>query len=165
MPIRLLTKVLAPVAAGAVALIGLGVPAASAATIAPLRNDNSHLCLGIDANRYAVQWSCNGNADQLWHWANYDPWKMGYQQVVNNAGQCLGVDGMSGSQGARVRGWSCNGNMDQYWAPAYYPQPDGSIAIKNLYSGMVVAIYGASTAVGASVVQWPYQGHPDQRWY
>ena len=103
--------------------------AASLPTSLPLINYNSNyslinLCLGISGgnrNASAVQWGCNGNPDQQWHFGAENSQFPGWYQLVNGtgAGQCLGVGGGSLSQGAQVVGWDCYGSshLDQYWRP------------------------------------------------
>lgn len=124
-----------------------------------LVNFNSGLCLGIDGGRIdadAVQWSCNGAANQAWHWGSQ--WgTSGYYQLINASGACLGIINGSGQSGARIVGWSClSGHPDQYWTPA--GNCSGYSAIFNLNSGLVVGVTGNSFNVGAAVIQYPYQG-------
>jgi hypothetical protein len=137
------------------------VPAITSAASSEVRNYNSGLCLGISGgnrNASALQWGCNGNPDQQWHWGNQNSTFGGWYQLVNGYGQCLGVGGGSLSQGAQVVGWDCYGSshLDQYWRPwnatcfDYYP-------LQNLNSFLVMGVAGNSMAQGANVVQWSYQ--------
>jgi len=123
-------------------------------------NYNSGLCLGIsgDANdQPAVQWGCNVNRDQRWHWGSQNSSYNGWYQLVNANGSCLGVSGGSVSEGAQVVGWSCNGHLDQYWA-AGSSGCGGYVPLFNLNSGYVAGVGGNSKTQGADVVQWQYQG-------
>jgi hypothetical protein len=137
-------------------------------------NWNSGLCLGIYQGHHdapALQWGCNGNPDQSWHWGNPDFPGSAWYQLVNGDGQCLGVAGGSLSEGARVVGWDCLGpnHPDQYWTP------DGNqTGLCGAYSyldngnstGYVLGVGGNSTAWGAPVVQWEPQGVcNNQFWY
>ena len=125
-------------------------------------NYNSDQCLGISANRNnqpAVQWDCNGHADQQWHWGSQNSTHPGWYQLVNNNGSCLGVARGSTVQGARVVGWSCLGSshLDQYWLPLNFGC-GGYVPLGNLNSGYVLGVSANSTDQGAPVVQWTYQG-------
>jgi hypothetical protein len=125
-------------------------------------NYNSGLCLGIsgDANdQPAVQWGCNVNADQRWHWGSQNSSYPGWYQLVNANGSCLGITGGSLNQGAQAVGWSCLGSShyDQYWTPLPY-SCNGYIPLEDLNSGYVLGVSGNSKTQGAAVVQWGYQG-------
>lgn len=169
----------------ALAAVGVAAAPAGAATTAPhashpiatrnaprigpdtalgfIVNYNSGRCLGITGGKHeapAVQFTClSGHPDQQWHTGAVN--SAGYYQIVNGDGQCLGVQGGSTGQGARVYGWNCLGpsHPDQYW------RYDGNITcgtyyspIINYASGRVVGVVGNSTANGAAVVIWSYQG-------
>jgi Ricin-type beta-trefoil lectin domain-like len=133
-------------------------------------NYNSGLCLGISGDKNdqpAVQFTCNGNADQQWHWGSQNASYSGWYQLVNGNGSCLGVSGGSLSEGASVVGFSCLGSThyDQYWTPLGY-SCSGYVPLDDLNSNYVLGVSGNSTAVGAAVVQWAYQGAcNNQFWY
>jgi Ricin-type beta-trefoil lectin domain-like len=145
-------------------------PATTSATSTQVINYNSNyspvfLCLGIfhgNRNASAVQWGCNGNPDQQWHWGNQNSTFAGWYQLVNDYGQCLGVGGGSLSQGAQVVGWDCYGSshLDQYWKP-YNLACSGFggpyLPIQNLNSFDMLSVAGDSMAQGANVVQWSFQ--------
>ena len=138
---------------------GLSVNAAHAGLYDGIYNLNSGRCLGI-ANGLAGIWNCTTHPDQTWHWGAYFPYQYNYRQLINGNGQCLGVQGGSTAQGARVVAWTCNGHEDQYWF--YNSTPDYTVS--NYSSGMVLGVYGGSTANGAAVVQWGGNGNGDQGW-
>jgi hypothetical protein len=134
-------------------------------------NYHSHLCLGITGgqdNAPAVQWNCDysaGHPDQEW-WASQaiapgSP----YTQIVNSAGECLGIAGGSTAEGAKVVGWNCLGTPDQYWET--YATCSGQYILINYKSGDVLGVAGNSTAEGAPIVQWNYQSDctNNQWWY
>jgi hypothetical protein len=158
------------IAVSAVALTGLAATGASAATTAPaaaaavasfhIVNFNSGLCLGIsggDDDAPAVQWPCEGAANQEWHWGSENGLFFAYRQLVNGDGQCLGVAAGSKAPGARVYGWNCNGAFNQYWFAS-----GGQVT--NLGSSLVLGVAGNSPAPGAAVVQWPFTGALNQVW-
>ncbi|HTX27834.1 MAG TPA: RICIN domain-containing protein [Streptosporangiaceae bacterium] len=125
-------------------------------------NFNSGDCLGIlggadDAP--AVQWPCDGSANQGWTFGSEYGDDSGYYQLVNGDGQCLGVLGGSTGEGAPVYGWTCLGptHPDQYWRKVQSGIVPGYHYLENLNSGLVVGVSGNSTAEGASVVQWADQ--------
>ncbi len=126
-----------------------------------LVNYNSGDCLGIlggadDAP--AVQWPCDGSANQTWTFGREYGNSL-YFQLVNGDGQCLGVLGGSTAEGASVYGWSCLGpdHPDQYWEKVRSTSDPDYRYLVNLNSGLVVGVLGNSTAEGASVVQWANQ--------
>jgi hypothetical protein len=132
-------------------------------------NLHSNLCLGILGNmnyQPAVQWTCNGNADQQWHWGATNPEDSDYRQLINDNGSCLGVIGGSPNEGAQVVGWKCLGpsHYDQYWAigpdaPCY------GVVYTNLNTHYDLGVAGDAITPGASVVQWPGQHQcNNQRW-
>jgi Ricin-type beta-trefoil lectin domain-like len=153
-----------PVASHPVATATRNAPRIGAdTTLGFVLNYNSGRCLGITGGEHeapAVQFTClSGHPDQQWHTGAAN--SAGYYQIVNGDGQCLGVQGGSTAQGARVYGWNCLGpsHPDQYWLY------DGNITcgtyyspIINYKSGRVLGVAGNSTANGAAVVIWSYQG-------
>jgi hypothetical protein len=125
-------------------------------------NYNSGLCLGISGDKNdsnAVQWGCNGHADQTWHWGSQNPSYPGWYQLINANGSCLGVLSGSTSQGAQIVGWSClgSGHLDQYWTPVN-ASCSGYVPLANLHSGYVMGVTGNSFNQNANVIQWAYQG-------
>jgi hypothetical protein len=154
-------------------LPGSATPKVSTSSSFQIINWNSGLCLGIYQGEHdapALQWGCNGNPDQSWHWGSPDFPGSAWYQLINGDGQCLGVAGASTSEGARVVGWKCLGptHEDQYW------MPDGNqLGQCGVYSYLdngndeyVLAVSGNSTAWGAPVVQWDPQGTcNNQYWY
>jgi hypothetical protein len=180
--IRKLAVTVVMIASSATALAGLAAAGTSATAIAATTtattvsgaqsasptfhlinsNGNYHLCLGISGGNDdspAVQWSCNNNPDQIWHWGAAN--SAGYRELVNNDNQCLGVAGESKEWGARVYGWTCNGHPDQYWQPVPNNGYDG---LNDYHSQLVLGVAGNSTAVGAAIVQWPFNDLGNQWW-
>jgi hypothetical protein len=136
-----------------------------------LVNYNSGLCLGITGgldDAPAVQWTCNGHPDQIWHWGDQFFTGSSWAQLVNGDGECLGVASGSITEGARVVGWSCLGtdHPDQYWQ-----QADGGCGplystVQDKSSLFYLGVTSNSRAVGASVVQWANQGScNNQEWW
>jgi len=129
---------------------------------ATLVNYNSGDCLGIlggadDAP--AVQWPCDGSANQAWMFGSQYAANSSYFQIVNGDGQCLGVLGGSTDEGAPVYGWTCLGpsHPDQYWEKVRSTTDSSYRYFINMNSGLVIGVSGNSTAQGASVVQWANQ--------
>jgi hypothetical protein len=91
-----------------------------AAWTGEIRDSQSGLCLGIAANGYAGQWSCNpGQPDQTWHPGSYDPWGHGYLSLINGNGKCLGTRSGDTADGTPVVAWvaaPCQNHPDQYWS-------------------------------------------------
>lgn len=76
----------------------------------------SDKCLGIYGNvsdnaQQAIQWDCNGNADQMW----YIDSTGGSAQLRNGSdwNKCLTISG--GGNGARTVLASCNHQTTQLW--------------------------------------------------
>jgi hypothetical protein len=127
-------------------------------------NLNSGKCLGTSAgqdNADAVQWTCNGAANQQWHWGNSYGGSLYYQLKNGNDGgndQCLGISAGSAKEGADAVAWTCGGTShpDQYW---YAVDVTGcGTVLYNLNSSYVLGVAGNSKADGAHAVQWAYQG-------
>jgi hypothetical protein len=118
-------------------------------------------CLAINpSNGLAILWTCIQSGDQIWHWGSaYDGSQ--WHQLINNYGKCLGVQGGSISQGARIVEWSClgAGHPDQYW---FY---NNNGQIYNLNTNYVIGVQGGNIYNGAPLVQWSYLNHRDQYWY
>lgn len=160
LPLTILSALI--VTAGTLATLATAAAPASAVPGVYVVNYNSGLCLGIAGDKNdadAVQWDCNGHADQIWHWGSQNSSYPGWYQLVNENGSCLGVAGGSLTEGAQVVGWTCLGSshLDQYWfvespfcGGAYFPFED-------LNSGLVLGVSGNSKNEGAAVVQWAYQ--------
>lgn len=92
------------VSAGLAVAAGVALAAAPSAAASGwgIRNNNDGLCLGIDQNSTAwgtraVQWECNGNADQQWTFHSVDGGSS--YTLTNDHGLCLGVDNGSRSWG------------------------------------------------------------------
>ncbi|MCU7823619.1 RICIN domain-containing protein [Kitasatospora sp. DSM 101779] len=141
-------------------------PTASALVSGPLHPASSGKCLGVygmstDNGTDAVQWDCNGNADQRWSYSGVGG---GYYTITNaNSGKCLGVYGMDRKNGAVAVQWDCNGNADQQW---YIDSVgNGAAHLINRNSGKCLGVYGGNTANGTLAVQWDCNGNSDQVWY
>jgi hypothetical protein len=154
------------------------IPAAGSSTATfEIVNWNSGLCLGIaggGVDVQAVQFTCNGNPDQQWHWGNPNSAFPAWFQLVNGTnvagGVCLGVAGGSVNSDAAIVGWHCLGSNhpDQYWAPITTPNPvcDGATPIDNLNSNFVVGVPGNSIANNTKLVQFTYQHQcNNQYWF
>jgi hypothetical protein len=134
----------------------------------PIINDNENpgRCVGINSSGYAGIWDCTGAEDQTWHWANanVDHW----YKLVNGNGQCLGVEGGSVSEGAKVKGGACPNNADQYWAAGVVSS--GHAYLLNyasrvqLGSPWAIGCSSGSPANGTQLVQWAPNSSPDQMW-
>jgi hypothetical protein len=144
------------------------IAAPAAAWTGAIRNNKSHLCLGIAADGYAGQWNCTGNPDQTWHPGSYDPYGYGFLSLINGDGKCLGVRSGAYADASPVVAWvaePCNGNPDQYWSG----NPNTGV-IDNLNGDlfgpgeMVLAVDGSSTANGAPVIIFHFVGSGDQYW-
>jgi Ricin-type beta-trefoil lectin domain len=164
-------KVRLTIAAAALGLTGtvLGLAVATpayAATTTPIVNFNSGYCLGIaggNDDAPAVQWTCDGSANQSWTQGS-EYGNTSYFQIVNGDGQCLGVLGGSTDEGAPVYGWTClgPGHPDQYWT-VVKSSTHHYVYFVNLNSGLVLGVSGNSTTQGASVVQWANQNTPNNQ--
>jgi hypothetical protein len=138
-----------------------------------LVNFHSGLCLGITSgldDAPAVQWTCNGNPDQLWHWGSPlfpNVPDSDLFQLVNGDGECLGVASGSENEGAQIVGWSCLGqaHRDQYWEPGGNSCGGQYTPLTNAKSGFVLGVTGNSPNVGASIVQWPFQGQCNNQYW
>ncbi|MCC0100652.1 RICIN domain-containing protein [Streptomyces flavotricini] len=125
---RTLSRI-AAVSAGLLLAAGtvlITAPSASAITSGQQHNVASGKCLGIygnvsDNGQDAIQWDCNGNADQNW---DYTGVGSGYYQLKNGNGKCLGI---WASTGVAIQ-WGCNGNADQKW---YIDSSGGSAQLRN----------------------------------
>jgi len=125
-------------------------------------NQNVTRCLGIPGNGKAGIYNCTYVKDQAWNvvgtlTSNHITWA----QLQNNKGQCLGVEGASVHEGARVVGETCNGSDNsQYWNNSRLNAVCGSgfTPVINYASGYVLGVSRNRKANGSSVVIWPYQG-------
>ncbi|MEV7600933.1 RICIN domain-containing protein [Kitasatospora sp. NPDC089797] len=132
-----------------------------------LHNMNSFLCLGIsggDTNRgaWAIQWDCNGNADQKWTFS-HAPLSRDNRISTTKTGMCLAIPNGSTEAGKEVIQWPCiNGAAEQLWTVT--PLPDKGWQIKNKNSQQCLAIKNADKRRGAVAIQWPCGSNPDHLW-
>jgi hypothetical protein len=90
---------------------------------------------------------------------------VGFNQLINGSGECLGVASGSQANGATVVGWSCLGptHLDQYWAgtDGLMGLPPGGCSgaelLLNANSDKVLGVVSNSLKAGAAVVEWDYQ--------
>ncbi|WP_035844169.1 RICIN domain-containing protein [Kitasatospora azatica] len=135
-------------------------PSASALTSGALHNSASGLCLGIYGNidtngQDAIQWGCNGNADQNWDFTGVGG---GYYQLQNGNGKCLGVYART----SVAIQWDCNGNPDQKWS---IDSSDGySARLKNGY-GQCLDITSPGSGNGAIAYALACDNSSEQRWH
>jgi hypothetical protein len=125
-------------------------------------------CLGINySNSTAGAWKCTYANDQLWHLGG-QLGTSGYYQIVNDKGQCLGVQGGSTADGAQVVGWGCLGtsHQDQYWTIDFlYPSSSYLVYVFNYKSGYVLDLWNGSLANGAPIKQYHWvPGDDHQIW-
>jgi hypothetical protein len=167
-----------------VAALALGVPTATSAAAAAVPNAATATvyteytnngaaqigalrCIGI-ANGWAGLWDCTGRNDQYWaatgtpRWS--PTWATNFYQMVNQSGQCLGVDAGSTASKARIRGWTCLPDApDQYWALFGGPH---TLRFINFKSNLVIGTAAGSVSNGTNLIQYDMldSTHPDQYW-
>ncbi|GIH16893.1 RICIN domain-containing protein [Rugosimonospora africana] len=170
-PRRLRTLAIAA-AALLTAVVSLASPAAAASDTFAIHNNYAQgRCIAISGG-FAVDLTCSSRADdQIWHWGapNADGW----QQLINNNGQCLAVQNGSTAYGASIKAGTCYGpsNPDQYWG--YLSDPAEPLYIANYkasfdpsHDGLwVICVKDGSTANGAALRLGPATGNPDQFWH
>ncbi len=116
----------------------------------------------------AGAWNCvipPGWTHQHWRLgAQYDG--SGYYQLINDAGQCLGVSGGSVSQGARVAGGTCRSqNLDQYWSIDFIGNVTYVAVVFNYKSGYVLDLTNGNINNGAPIQQYHWiGGDQNQQW-
>jgi len=141
-------------------------PASALPTFQPMKNVNSSLCLAIPNSSTAdgvaaVQWDCNGNADQQWQKYYYYANEEFSIVSGNNIHECLAIEGSIGTQGANAVQEPCDDTYSQRW------EVDSANRIWNESSQMCLAVRNASTTHGVNVIQWKCEDpatHPEQRW-
>jgi alcohol dehydrogenase class IV len=124
-------------------------------------NYNSNMCLAIGGgNAYAgataIQWPCNGQAEQLWY-VNGSAWS----PIRYDSEFCLAIGGGSTVSGAKAILWPCNGGPEQLW----YVGGASISPVLNYNSGKCLAIGGGSRTRGAAAIQWTCNGGPEQDWW
>lgn len=112
----------ATLAIAAASLLGLGVtsvveaaPANATPVLFALVNAHSLDCMsnGGARNGYVSQFACGGTKGQAWYFGGTHG---AYQQIKNYAtGQCVGVQGGSLANGARIWMGNCSSNDIFYW--------------------------------------------------
>lgn len=172
-----------PLGLAAIALVGglTQLPAKASATFEKnWFSDGTGKCLGVLGGNMTngtpiVQWTCNGNPDQMWIIQTVNPGGIpggNFTQIQNSQdpSKCLGVLGSATSDGSSLVIWDCNGSGDQNWLfqqaiPASRGVPFGCFNIANGHAfPKVIGILGAATSDGAQAVIWDNLGasHPDQ---
>jgi hypothetical protein len=153
-----------------VAAILPAAPASAAAGDFTLKNLWSRKCLAIGSSSFAngaraIQWTCNGDTDQLWY-QDFRNASDDYGQIKNrNSGKCLTVNGASTSTGAQLTQWDCATNRpgEQLWVLDLNNTRD-IYSIKNHKSQLVVSIPNLSKTNGTVAVQMAYDTSAYQRW-
>jgi hypothetical protein len=112
----------ATLAIAAASLLGLTVtsvvqvaPANATPTLFALVNAHSLDCMsnGGFRNGYVSQFACGGTHGQVWYFGGTHG---AYQQIISYAtGQCVGVQGGSLANGARIWMGNCSSNDIFYW--------------------------------------------------
>jgi hypothetical protein len=121
-------------------------------------------CLGVANDAAAgqvIQWACDGESDQSWHWGSENGFT-GYYELVNGGGDCLGLSGGGTIAGTPVISGQCLGRADQYWRTAaecvrmtshgnvdYWPLFSYAASSKGLY---VIGSLAGTTEEGADML-------------
>jgi hypothetical protein len=116
----------------------------------------------------AGAWDCTfppGWTHQNWH-LGAQLGTSGYYQLINDAGQCLGVFSGSLNQGALITGHTCNSQaLDQYWSIDFLGSQTYLCLVFNYNSGYVLDLKGGSLANGAAIQQYHWiGGDQNQQW-
>lgn len=125
-------------------------------------------CLGVtgDANdQPSVLWQCNGHADQRWQFKPVYPNKSAggytFENLVNNNGSCLAVQGGGYAQGTNLYGWTCKDTDDQFWAVAGAGCGDYAALLNyNAYihgEFYVAGVNGGDIKDGTNIILFYYQ--------
>lgn len=126
---------------------------------APIVNENSQLCLGINSAGAAGQWSCTHDANQEWMAVPYGD---GYY-IKNKSGQCLyAASTADGTQVYAGKGGYCTQNTNDW---VTWIDINDSISPRTDTSA-VIGIAGGSTNQGANAVMWNPNGNivANQEW-
>ncbi|KDN87961.1 RICIN domain-containing protein [Kitasatospora cheerisanensis] len=150
------------------ALTSTGSASAASDFLGNLRSNATNQCLANDGGgsgngTLAIQWSCNGNNDQLWTFENTGG---GAYEIVNNWGKCLEAPGWTTTAGAQLGQWDCLGNANQVWYIDNYMTADAwKMRFRNKNSNLCVSVQGGSSANRTPIIQWYCNDADDQRWH
>jgi hypothetical protein len=173
----LTAAVLAPVVAPGSAAAGQLSPRTGNGNL--WRNEKSNLCLAVSGSSYdngapIIQWGCVNSQDQYWKLGRMTSayGSLWYEIVNGMSGRCLGVQGGSFANGAKLVQYTCfhdpKNHPDQYWWNRDIGRDSrGNLEyeFRNLLQSACVAVEGGSTSWGGAVVQWQCNSHTDQYWY
>ena len=103
-----------------------------------------------------VQWRCNGDWSQDWHYVTTDYGKL----IVNNkSGRCITPFGGSANNGTYLTLWTCDSlEISQKWGLGNYGY------LKNLHSEKYITPYGGGFGSGTDLTLWSWIGNGTQDW-
>jgi hypothetical protein len=143
------------------AVIGMVLAAmpAQADTFEDLPNYGNRKCLDVQTqNDYFVQlWNCTGHAEQHWSTTWISGTDLTLRLTNQRTGSCLGVDGDSTIQMARVVSAPC-GSVSTVWINNYANNEnfDGwHQQLKNQHSGLCLDLQWNNSANGTPIWLWP----------
>lgn len=104
------------------------------------------MCLAIGCGSTAdgaaaIQWPCNGRAEQLWFVGGPNP-----GSIVNyNSGQCLAISGGSPTPGAKAIQWPCNGGaeLDRWFVRSCTERDAEFVSMDSANHGVAAATCGS----------------------
>jgi glucose/arabinose dehydrogenase len=109
-----------------------------------------------------IQWSCNGQTNQLWRFAHQGAGIYEIRAVHSN--RCMGVSGNSSANGADVVQLTCNAASGQRWLVRPVSGQTGVFELlAQTGSERCLHVANASTSNGADVVQSACTGGAHQR--
>jgi hypothetical protein len=168
---RLIAALIAVLVTAGLGVVSAGTAAEAHGTGTPfliISYPDQQMCLGIAGglhNSPAVLWTCDDQAaNQRWHIGDFDPSNPLFTQLINDNGDCLGVQGGSTTKGARIYGWQCLGPAapNQYW---HMRTGCGISTIIANFGGSqyVLGTAGGAETAGTAIVQWSYPDVCDNR--
>ncbi|RDZ34453.1 hypothetical protein C5B89_19055, partial [Haloferax sp. Atlit-47N] len=130
-----------------------------------LQNTNSWYVADVDAASTddggdILQWSFNGNENQLWQLVQNADGTYRIESV--NSGKVMDVEGASTADGANVVQWSWQDGANQKWNVVL--NSDGTYRLENVNSGKVLDVAGSSSSEADSLVQNGWTGADSQKW-
>lgn len=151
-------------------LVGVGAPAAQAATVDPnawyvLVNRGSGKVLDVSGVSTADgaqlhQWSRTDGTNQQFQFVDSGG---GYYRVkARHSSKVLDVYNFSTADGANIVQWTDHNGTNQQFSLA--DSADGYVRLINRNSGKAVEVQGGSTADGGRVVQYADHGGTNQQW-
>ncbi|MET4780067.1 PQQ-dependent sugar dehydrogenase [Glaciihabitans sp. UYNi722] len=154
---RILTALLGPVLAIALAAMPVATLGASAAAGSTIRGTASGRCLDVVGANTASGtgidvYDCGTPANQQWSLT-----AAGELRVYNGT-MCLDVAAHKRAPGARVQIYGCNGGANQRWTLA------ADHTIRGVESGLCLDVLNAATANSSTVAMWTCHGGGNQQW-